>query len=520
MKKIINILGLLTVTVLLVGCSESLEDTYANVSDGGKIRYVAKCSDIGTRPGWEKLVINWKNGTDATIDKIKLVWTYDGKKDSVLLAPLTTEYVLSGLYNTVYRFDIIAMDKEGNKSLGETTYGRPYTREHEIMNAFTRGVVKSYFVKDKMVFFADKWNSNISELKLQYKDTKGETKYYEFDENTYENLITIEDVSTNPEDIIYVLRKGKFEDSVDEIVFEPYPISRAKNFSSGFINAIERRYGYSTKTKEDEILFAKFVSEVEELEFDYNVETFEDILHCTNLKKLIFGKNRYVSLQYEPSKYKSLISGNEAKSKLIIEKAIELLGMNIEHYGSSSYSGSHYFKPMISGANFMGMSELPSDIEVIGKDAFREYENGNLISCTPSDPYAVLNDLLDNNYETRWETTSTQRVKSYEMYMELKESTQVKGIKIAQPYYDPIQDKRSQFFMPRTIDIETSIDGVTWQNVTFFKTNILGRSSGEITLLKFPEGKRAIKHIKISLQDGVDNNNNCMINLGDIVLYK
>lgn len=90
MKKIKYILYLSLATILLSGCSQTLEETYDNVTDGSKIRYVAKCSDLDIQPGWERLIVEWKNGTDATIHKINLIWTYDGKKDSTLLEPLTT----------------------------------------------------------------------------------------------------------------------------------------------------------------------------------------------------------------------------------------------------------------------------------------------------------------------------------------------------------------------------------------------------------------------------------------------
>ena len=43
-KYIINLL--LAMVALLVGCNESLEDTYSDYAGDGKIRYVAKCSDL------------------------------------------------------------------------------------------------------------------------------------------------------------------------------------------------------------------------------------------------------------------------------------------------------------------------------------------------------------------------------------------------------------------------------------------------------------------------------------------
>lgn len=80
------------------------------------------------------------------------------------------------------------------------------------MLAFTRGVVKPYFLKNKLIFFSDQWNENIDEIKLQYKNTQGDIQYYTFDKETsYNAFITIDDVSMNPTDTVYVLRKGRVE---------------------------------------------------------------------------------------------------------------------------------------------------------------------------------------------------------------------------------------------------------------------------------------------------------------------
>ena len=153
MRKRKHIINLFAAAALLIGCSESLEDTYSDFSGDGKIHYVAMCTEVHATPRWEGLVVDWINGTDATIDKIKVIWSFEDLKDSVLLPKTSDSFELKNLADGTYRFDVCAMDKAGNESLRETTYGRPYTRQHEIMLAFTRGVVKSYFLKNKMIFW-------------------------------------------------------------------------------------------------------------------------------------------------------------------------------------------------------------------------------------------------------------------------------------------------------------------------------------------------------------------------------
>ena len=62
MKKRKYIMGLLSTMLLAIACSESLEDTYGDYTDGGRIRYVGKCYDVKTVPGWKRLTLNWKSG--------------------------------------------------------------------------------------------------------------------------------------------------------------------------------------------------------------------------------------------------------------------------------------------------------------------------------------------------------------------------------------------------------------------------------------------------------------------------
>lgn len=48
----------------------------------GKIRYVAKCTEVHATPGWERLTFGMVNGTDATVDKIKVIWSCESLGDT------------------------------------------------------------------------------------------------------------------------------------------------------------------------------------------------------------------------------------------------------------------------------------------------------------------------------------------------------------------------------------------------------------------------------------------------------
>ena len=90
-------MGLLSTMLLAIACSESLEDTYGDYTDGGRIRYVGKCYDVKTVPGWKRLTLNWKRATDEAAKNIKVVWTLNDGKDSTLLEPDCSSFEIPAL---------------------------------------------------------------------------------------------------------------------------------------------------------------------------------------------------------------------------------------------------------------------------------------------------------------------------------------------------------------------------------------------------------------------------------------
>ncbi len=536
MKKRKFIINLFAAAAFLVGCNESLEDTYSDYAGDGSIRYVAKCSEMKVVSGWKRLIVSWKNGIDATVDSIKLTWTSEELRDSILLPSDATSHTIENLDDGTYRFDVCAINKSGKESLKETIYARPYTEKHEIMLAFTRGIIKAYFVNDKLIFFPDHWNENIKELILHYTGTDGEKKEYVFSEKTGLKLVTISDIDLDKR--IYVSRIGKPIGCPDNIPFEDYILSEnkkdfesKKTYTVGFTHAIERRYGYSRETKEEEVKFNEFINTVEELEFDYELESFEDILHCPKLKKLVFGKNRYLdnfSVGYQQPSDVSKLLGDIEKSLEVVNMANKEMKLTIDWHAIANDADfcPYFFKKKTWFMKWQDVLFVPDNVKVISKDELKEFD-GKRIICTPSDLYADVDLLLDNISSNKWETMSEKNeMRTYELQMQFEEPTFIDGIKVTQSLYNPFQDNRTAPFMPTDISAQTSMDGVNWVNVTFFETNDLGCGSGETTLLqtvnhvtKQPES-REVRYLRFTVRDGVDKGGNCMISLGDLLPYK
>lgn len=102
-------------------------------------------------------------------------------------------------------------------------------------------------------------NENIIELQLKYKNSAGDTRYYTFDKETsYNTLVTIPDVSRIRQTQFMCFGEGSWR-IVGYYRVRPVHDKPEEKYSAGFVNAIHRRYGYHTDTKEDEERFEEFV---------------------------------------------------------------------------------------------------------------------------------------------------------------------------------------------------------------------------------------------------------------------
>ena len=512
-KKYIMILWIAALSLL--GCNESMEDTYGDYTDGGKIRYVAKCTGLDVIPGWKCLSLTWKNSTDATIKNIKVVWTLEMQKDSILLDGTATSFELRNLIDATYRFDVLALDGEGRQSLTATNYGRPYTETHEVVRTFTNVITKSYQVGNNLIFWTDKWNDNIFEVTLKYKDAQGEEQIHEMKKEDFGSFITLSNVSDAPQDSVYIMRVGRVENCPDTITFLPLTLNKARMFTSDFVIAVERRYGFSDKTDEKRNEFNRFIDTVRTLEFDYSMTSFEDVLYCPKLEKLILAKNRYASTKYGFDWGGAAELTDEDRSIKVLDKANELLGMTIQRYGRE-----HYFrKSLPSYMTTEEDSQLPDLKYLLDSECKLGIIDSITISSSDLGDKRTLMRLLDNDPETRWESRILSRIRSYDLVIHLHEERELSGIKISQMLYDPLNDWEAANYCPKTVIVKTSTDQMSWKDVTHVEENFLGDASGEVTLLPFHEGKRKVRYIMVKLSDQVYDNLARVI-LGDIVAYE
>lgn len=153
--------------LVMVSC-ESLEDTYEDFAGNGPVRYLGKCTDLTIQPGWNRLQVRWTNSPDPVIRHIRITWSKDAMVKEELVDRETSEYDITDLEDGSYEVTICAVDKNGNTSLESTDYGRPYTENHEMVQAFTRVISRHFFFQDRLILFFLGWEDNVNEAYLTY----------------------------------------------------------------------------------------------------------------------------------------------------------------------------------------------------------------------------------------------------------------------------------------------------------------------------------------------------------------
>ncbi len=473
------------VMIFLFGIScENLEDTYSDYAGDGMIRYLGKCSNVNLKPGWERLELNWTNSVDPVIDKIKITWkTGEIIKDS-LLDKHSTSCNIRNLLDGNYEVTICNIDKEGRQSLLTKVYGRPFTENHETIKTFTKGLTKYFKVNNNLVLFFDDWNNNIVSLSLDYFDVEGKTQTMELTKELVDQkYFILENIDT--EKPVTINREGRVEACPDLIAFAPYALSYDRAFSTDFKLLLEVNYGL--KEVDDD-----FVNNLKELEIDYSINSFEDILYFPNLEKIILGKNRYLHPDYLENHASASIVYESDKSIFALNAANSLYGLKIERYNQ------HFFPT--NSLDYIEDKENPVVPNLSYLDA-TDWTIDNSVE-DPEDYDSYVENLLDNNPSTFWETKIESASRLYELNIDMKQMQSIGGFKIVQKTFNPISDRISPFLLPGMIRIKVSTDRIYWENASYVEDRTIGNTNGEITILKMQNPKE-VRYIKMFISDQI-----------------
>lgn len=501
---------LLLITAMFASCfagCEDQEDTWAEYAGNGRIRYTGICTDVELKLGWEEATLSWKNTLDPNREHVQIEWVGGDVTGDTLLNKDAESCVIAGLGNATYTFRVYAIDKDNRRSLGTEVYGRPYTMMHEALNGFTPVITKWFPLdNDKLVLFFDSWPKTLAEAQLlYYKKSAPEElislKLTGADSILKKQFYLVEDIDVNKD--VVVKRIGQLDELPGvNVDFGPrYLDIRQRTFNSDFVREVQTHL-FAQELDND------FIESVEELEFDYDMISLEDVLYFPNLKKISLGKNRYLYPGYENAVKQSILS-DTAKSRFALQVLHSMKNVKVERYNC------HYFTNSFSGMEEKGNPDRAA------LDALN-YFTATSIVATPVDqsgfnPHAEL--LLDNDQSTIWMPQQTPAFRMHELLIDLGEVRSVAGFKVVQDATSPINSKydSKHYYRPNLMKVEVSENQAEWEGAMFDEDNEIGNTAGEITLLRMQHPKN-IRYIKITVSD-LAYYTNFNIVLADFVVF-
>lgn len=515
MVMIKRYLWILLSILFVTGC-ESLEETYSDYAGDGSIRYLGKCSDFEINPGWQRLILTWKNSVDPVISNVKITWrTADGTvSGDTLLDRLADSCSIPTPANGSYEVSLCNVDKNGNSSLVETLFARPYNYAHESIISFSRLITKHYFVKDRLIIYFGPWQDNIIEANLLYTKKDGTPGDFSLDENLMgwyggSKLLSDEIDINKP---VCLLRKGRLIGCPDIIEFAADTLSHTKLYSTDFKMWIQAKYNQSEFTNE-------FAETLEELEIDYSIRSLTDILNLPNLKKIILGKNRFLDPSTDiddfwgSTRFSGLVDMQDSKDALEYLREIKGDNFNGVYYTRHFFDYTAFSEFMKAPLWFTHEKDIPTPLERSMIDT-----TGWEIICEGIDAAEGLkfSNLFDGRADTKWNPQNGSSARTYEIIVDMKQERKLGGVRIRQI---TSSDEIDRPLLPTTLKVHLSTDGVIWNNATCIAENQLGDNFGEITDIEFGKEAKNARYVKFVLYDHVYKNNMYAIALADIWLY-
>ena len=549
-KRIYYMLSVLTAFVV-VGCSESLEDTYDEYIEGGMIRYLGKCSNLEVNPGWERLQVVYKNNIDAGVKQVKITWQSENEETPFVryVEPknanpedLMDTIYLEGLGDAMYTVRVSNISADSTESLIEENYGRPYTRDHEDLRTFTRGISTFGRMGDRLAVMLDQDNDNVDQLVLGYYEVgKEEECLWDIKEHMDDTLTyRFMEVPVGrdyffllPEDPnakidfnrpLTVKRHGKLVGCIDPIPFEDEVLNMSERlWSTEFSTLMTAKYGTDWENE---------VENIRELELDYDVTSLQDLMYFPNLEKVILGKNRYMQSAY----INSYTSTTDQYIGLCMLSFLKETHPNfvVERYNNHYFGVNQDF-----GENnldiYKDAGKLVDDFTIEEKGAINLDEKptytpldtvGWEVTCTNSGDAAdtvhngfaengaawLLHDglrhvVIDYGYfvdeydeEVYFEPQQTVGAAIITVTFDMKEPQVVKGFKIAQPIRN---EKGDPDYLISSMTIEFSTDGYNWTDANYTEGNVdIGNSPAEETYVPVPQSLQTpVRYVRITMNN-------------------
>jgi len=474
--------------LLLASCGQTLEDTYKDFAGDGEIRYVGKVTDLKANPGWQHINVSWVNGTDPIIDSVKVRWSSDELTDSVYLPAGTTTYDIQNLtIGSSYEITVTSVDKRKNNSMTSTVYTRPYNEDHEAVQAFTNVVSRYFFLHNHLLMTFVGWDDQVEKAYITYSNkSNGANAEFELTPSVIASgHIDIEDVDASKPVSLY--RQGRISGCDDLIIFPAKALENERIFNSEFKEEIKRQFGY------DQVIPDSWSNSVAELDLDWTISDFVDLLNLPNLKTLNLGKNRFVREDMVGDAETSQSKVTEvAISEWVLEELNKLNGLTVNRYDKhfSAISSASYI-------NDKGHNTQPSYSLIDLKKAS--------INVLPADDEELIwmgwnshtDYLCDGDESTSWMPYQQTASTTYTIDIDMKSLHKVHGMRLVQSYYDEA-NAGYRAICPTKVKIYKSANGSYYPFATNLETTDLGASTGEVNYIKFAEATD-IQYIRIEV---------------------
>lgn len=480
-----------TLCLALVSLSscQDLKDTYSDFAGDGEIRYIGECQDLTVSPGWKRLIVKWTNNIDPIISKVKVKWSNDNMADSVILERGTQEYSIPDLDNDTYQIEVSSLDAAGNASISNTIYGRPYTADHEEVKSFTRLIAKQHFIDNHLIMLFSGWADGVKEAYITYTKSNGEEGKLNIDKQLASKTIYELGEEINPQKPVTLYRTGKISGCDDPIEFEPYELTDEQTYATDFKEFIRTKYGEdSYEMDANGNINQAWANGIETLELDEDLESFEDLLNFPKLKKLLLGKNRYLTTAGANDANNGQFKVSETElSNQVLSILNKYHGLTVERYNK------HY--ATLDKASFikeMGAAKLPS-LDYIDMSKAK-------VSVSPEDEEGFssnLQYLTDGNSTSCWKPLQQISMTTYVITFTLDSEVQAQGLKLVQKAFDEFDTDKD--IVPQKVKVEIADNSGNFEEATHVEENYLGRTSGEVILLPFAGGTQKVKYLRLSI---------------------
>lgn len=466
---------------LLSSCGDSLEDTYKDYAGDGPIRYTGKCTNISVNPGWECLRAKWTPSKDPAVKSIRISWIDDNADTtSAEVAPTDTTYTIKGLTNQNYRVLVQSIANDGTPSLDDGITRRPYTYDHEAVQAFTQGFNKFYLYKNHLILFMGNWSEGILHFAIDYTNKEGKADSLVLDKDVFdEQNVDVPNIDMTKD--ITLRRRGLIEGCPDTINFQPVKLTQDFLMNTDFKKELSQHYGLGSDDVEN------FAEKAQTVDLDYDLYSLEDLLYFPNLKTVNLGARRYMLAAHTVASKVSELK----RSAWVINKLHGIGGVDVNMY-ANAYLGT-------SAPSFV----TKHSVATIPVSNFYDSKNWSITTSTSDSNNSELSSLIDGDASTAWESwPSEYGIRTFDIIINMKSDKAIHGVALTQ---NDASNMKSFMPLNAVVEYATAAEPENWHFLNGVDTYTLGTAQGETTIVKAAQAVNA-RYIRVSINERSYNN--------------